>query len=627
MKFLIYICFAFAIFSVSGNEKPSHFLKKQLLEDYALFQEKTKVVANYKNQSTLKWDEVEIAFFEARNAYKKIEVLINYLDREYIKDHINGAPLPHTERKAPDLVVLAPSGFQIMEEQLFEQESEAFTSLAANLYEHVENLSKMLPLANLSERMVFEAMREEVIRIAAMGITGFDTPSTKNTITESAIAFNSLKYTIEAYTNYTSADTKSAFNSLFEKGNTFFKQTDYNSFNRFGFIRDILNPIYALLLKTQNELHIETKDLVFNNEFSVNYNATSIFDNNFLNYAYYSSYTNSGDEKERRELGKILFFDPILSGNNERACASCHLPEKGFADGMKTSQTFDHKGVLKRNSPGLINSIYNTRLFWDARADTPEQQVEHVLFNPDEFNSNYDEVTEKLKSCESYLAKFNKAYPSINKINRYTVVASISAYIQSLRSYNSEFDQLMRSEKEPSNTDIIAGFNVFTGKGKCATCHFIPTFAGNVPPLYTDTETEILGVPNVNDQAKAKLDTDMGRFANGRPKDAANYNKHAFKTPTIRNIALTAPYMHNGVFETLEEVVDFYNVGGGHGWGIAPENTTLGADSLNLNDKEIEQLILFMESLTDTTGLTSKPKDLPASSNKDLNKRIVGGMY
>src|SRR5690606_3214249 len=130
-------------------------------------------------------------------------------------------------------------------------------------------------------------------------------------------------------------------------------------------------------------------------------------------------YSHSGNEHERIELGKLLFFDPILSANNERACASCHQPEKAFSDGKKTPLAFEGKTHLSRNSPGLINSVFNTRFFWDARATTPEEQAEHVILSPNEFNSSYEEITIKLKSCPDYIALFELAYPGFKTINKY----------------------------------------------------------------------------------------------------------------------------------------------------------------------------------------------------------------
>ena len=132
-----------------------------------------------------------------------------------------------------------------------------------------------------------------------------------------------------------------------------------------------------------------------------------------------------------------------------------------------------------------------------------------------------------------------------------------------------------------------------------ATCHFVPLFNGVAPPYFSEAESEVLGVPATTDTAHAELDADEGKY-NLYPISILRY---AFKTPTLRNIDLTAPYMHNGVYRTLEEVIDFYDKGGGSGLGIAPVNQTLPANRLQLSEKEKRQLIAFLHSLTDTAGL------------------------
>ena len=134
------------------------------------------------------------------------------------------------------------------------------------------------------------------------------------------------------------------------------------------------------------------------------------------------------------------------------------------------------------------------------------------------------------------------------------------------------------------------------GKAKCATCHHPPLFNGLLPPEFEETESEVLGVPETTDTLNAKLDSDLGKYLFTR----SAIHKYSFKTPTIRNIELTAPYMHNGVFKTLEEVMDFYNKGGGKGLKIAPGNQTLPFDKLNLSKKEQTDIINFMKSLTDS---------------------------
>lgn len=206
--------------------------------------------------------------------------------------------------------------------------------------------------------------------------------------------------------------------------------------------------------------------------------------------------------------------------------------------------------------------------------------------------------------------------------------SALAAYVKSLSSFNSPFDKYVRGEVDTIDIAVYEGFNLFMGKAVCGTCHFAPTFNGTVPPLYKESESEVLAVPVGHDTLNPVLDPDLGRYVNGRPTEKADFFKHSFKTPTIRNIALTAPYMHNGGYKTLEEVMDFYNRGGGVGMGLEVENQTLPFDSLALNKNEIHSIISFMQALTDTVGMTSIPKSLPAfPEGSSLNERKVTASY
>jgi cytochrome c peroxidase len=162
------------------------------------------------------------------------------------------------------------------------------------------------------------------------------------------------------------------------------------------------------------------------------------------------------------------------------------------------------------------------------------------------------------------------------------------------------------------------------GKAKCGTCHFMPLFNGTVPPDFTETEFEVIGVPAHNlTFKKNSLDADLGRFAVHKMQ----LHKAAFKTPTLRNIALTAPYMHNGVFKTLEEVLEFYDLGGGVGIGLDIPNQTLPSDRLNLLESEEGEIIAFLKVLTDTAEISSKPEKLPLLKSTKFLKRKIGGEY
>ena len=153
----------------------------------------------------------------------------------------------------------------------------------------------------------------------------------------------------------------------------------------------------------------------------------------------------------------------------------------------------------------------------------------------------------------------------------------------------------MQGLENTLSEDEIFGFNLFMGKAACATCHFPPAFNGTVPPKYMETEFENLGVPKNNSFEHPALDEDPGQYFPYEVEEKRSF----FKTSTVRNIQLTGPYMHNGVYETLEEVMDFYNVGGGQGMGLEVPYQTLPSDSLKLSDQESKAIIAFMQTLTD----------------------------
>ncbi|MEL7118105.1 MAG: cytochrome c peroxidase, partial [Bacteroidota bacterium] len=257
------------------------------------------------------------------------------------------------------------------------------------------------------------------------------------------------------------------------------------------------------------------------------------------------------------------------------------------------------------------------------------RQIKLVVLNPQEFNTTFTDFEDKIKQSQEYQELFAEAYPTINKektISRYSISDALANYIAELYSFNSEFDQYVKGEIAEIDPSVINGFNIFMGKGACGTCHFAPTFNGLVPPLYSESESEVLGVPATTDSINPQLDADVGRIDNGINPDLFPFYAHSFKTVTVRNVALTAPYMHNGVYNTLEEVMDFYNKGGGSGMGIDVAHQTLPDAPLGLTKKEISDVISFMEALTDTTNLTNRPVMLPKfKEHPEWNNRPIGG--
>jgi cytochrome c peroxidase len=369
----------------------------------------------------------------------------------------------------------------------------------------------------------------------------------------------------------------------------------FRAFDRMEFLRTFADPLYRSLVEIRLRSGIKHPA----GASGINFAATSLFAGDFFKMDFYGPSSEHGVTPARIRLGKKLFSDPILSGEKNRSCASCHDPNKGFSDGLAKPYAIDDKTLLARNSPTLWNAGLQTRQFWDSRVDLLENQLGEVVHNLQEMQGSLGNAVNDLKGSAEYSSLFRDAYPAEKEnINRFTIANSIASYVRSLRSLDSRFDKYISGRTNDYSASEKNGFNLFMGKAKCGTCHFLPLFNGVVPPLFYETESEVLGVPATKNRNSPMLDGDRGKFDFTK----AEIHRFAFKTPTIRNIALTAPFMHNGVFNTLEEVIDFYNEGGGTGLGIAPPNQTLPPGKLDLSKKEKADLIRFLHSLTDTSA-------------------------
>jgi cytochrome c peroxidase len=306
-----------------------------------------------------------------------------------------------------------------------------------------------------------------------------------------------------------------------------------------------------------------------------------------------------------------------------RACASCHKPNLAFTDGKDKSLAFNGAAKISRNSPTLLNASYQKLFFYDGRVFNLEEQAGEVFHNTFEMNSSAEEIVNKLKQSIEYKQLFRSAFKGSldTSLTFYSVMKSIAEYIKTLESKNSRFDKYIAGDTTQLTLSEKNGFNLFHGKALCGSCHFHPLYNGLVPPLFNDNEFEVIGTPETD--KNKNLDKDIGR----EKISGQVIHRHAFKTPTLRNIELTAPYMHNGVYKTLDEVLDFYNKGGGVGLKYKVENQTLPFDSLGLSKKEMNDIKSFLLSLTDTSGTASMPRKLPAFVDSDLTKRKIGGEY
>ncbi len=466
-----------------------------------------------------------------------------------------------------------------------------------------------------------------LLELATIYTTGFECPNTKQIIPELE---SMLQSTAVIYTSYNQDFLSHALPKeylvLFNKAIEFVKQqpADFEQFNHFVFIRDYVNPLFRLNQQYITNYNIQSSSYM---DYSLNDDAQNIFDKNLYKAQNIKGvYSKITDEKilgEIDSIGKLLFYDPILSGNNMRSCASCHKLDNYLADtSAATASTYNKQSLLKRNQPTLINAVLNHLLMMDGRDLTLLDQVKDVISNPDEMSSNENEVLNKIMSVSLYKKQFAKFSGHINEKGNITlkhIASAITYFYGKYSNYYSPFDDAINNKRK-LNIEAEKGFNIFMSKAKCGTCHFAPQFSGIKPP-YISNEFEVIGVPA--SVSSKNLSTDDGRYN----VHAAMETKNAFRTPTIRNSAFTKPYMHNGSFKTLEEVIDFYNAGGGAGKGIDVSNQTLSADSLRLTKQEKTQLIAFLNSLTENIPFETPPQNLPLSKDKTLNRRKVGGEY
>lgn len=538
-------------------------------------------------------DSLQKVYLDCRKAYKKVEFQLAFQFPEYVSSKINGAPLLHIEKENSRPILANPEGLQVLDELIFSDESaenkNEIANLAIRLNNTYQNIYKKVSIEPLNSADAILAIRIQLIRIFTLGITGFDTPGSVNAIDDSCHSLIGIKNYIENNSDLMPEKDKNAILIKIENTISFLKQSNFENLDRLTLVKNYLDPIYAELLPFQKN---QTLKFIT----SWNPNSTSLFDSEFLNPYQFTNLKKEEDSDELRSLGKSLFFDSMLSHDNKMNCATCHQPEKGFADGIPKSVSNKNGITVFRNSPTLLNSAYADRYFYDLRAYTLEQQVEHVIFNKLEFNTSYAEILNKLNSNKTYSTKFKTIFKK-KTITREDFTKALASYVLSLKSFNSSFDQYVRGETSKIETSVANGFNLFTGKANCATCHFSPTFSGLVPPLYIENESEILGV--FSNPTSKELDEDEGRYNNGILYEKSWIFEKSFKTVTVRNANETAPYFHNGTYATLDDVLEFYNQGGGEGMGISTRNQTLGSDKLNLTTEEKNDIIAFIKSLSD----------------------------
>ncbi len=311
---------------------------------------------------------------------------------------------------------------------------------------------------------------------------------------------------------------------------------------------------------------------------------------------------------QQMDLGKKLFFDPVLSKNQDMSCASCHQLEKGLADGMARSISAKDKngkhGKLNRGTPSLWNIAFHERFMWDGRSNSLQTQAKLPLFSEIEMGNTPENLEASLNSIPAYVNLFAQAYGE--KPGADNTAHALAAFETSLISLNSRYDRYVHGDKNALTEQESRGHNAFRGfVGRCSQCH--------MPPLFTDGELAVIGSPQPQD---LPVDKGAGSWSNDP------FLLGAFRVPTLRNITRTAPYFHAGQFDSLQEVLGFYNDTRGHQapptlslklhWHI---HMTAGG---KLSKQDEEDIVAFLSSLEDEKLLPQKPNSVPSGLTLDL---------
>ena len=328
---------------------------------------------------------------------------------------------------------------------------------------------------------------------------------------------------------------------------------------------------------------------------------------------------------EKISLGRLLFFDPILSGNRDVACATCHQPEFGYAEFLQTSIGVNGTGsgtrrrfkepnnipFVRRNSQSIINAAFNgisndgrydasaAPMFWDLRANSLEEQALFPIMTLEEMRGHdypeeniLDEVVKRVGGIEEYRKLFEEAFPGESSpVTKTNLARAIAAFERTIVAGNTRFDQYMRGDSAALTTSEKEGLNLFLASG-CAKCH-----SG---PMFSDFKLHALGAPETDNHSEP---------------DAGINNDFAFRTPTLRNLRFTAPYMHSGKFTTLKQVMEFYeDIAGGklRNPHIKPEQIDPLVREMTVNFRDISRIVEFMNVLSDDSFDRTTPDRVPS---------------
>ena len=390
-------------------------------------------------------------FKKARLRFKNLEPIMGFFNAATYKS-LNRPNLPIVDEDDNAEKVLQPTGFQVLEELVTTD-----SIPIALVKEHQRNIINILKLeqsnftfSHVKNHHIMWMIRDTYLRVLSLGISGFDSPVLQYAIPENEAVFSGLIQVFKLYKDrYKNQQLYYKQLKALQRGQQALNGKDFNSFDRYSFIKNHLHPLLDLLNKTQKDWQIQ---FPFNRK--LNSNASSFFSDTTFNVQHFSA-SHDKISNEVIALGKELFFDPSLSGNNQMSCFSCHQPNKAFTDGMQFSKA-RNGGLVSRNSPTLLYSGLQAAQFYDARAASLETQIIGVIENNKEFHNDIETILNTLQSDKKYVAQFNRHYD--NGLTSDNFRHAIANFVRTLSPFDSKFDRNITGKDESLTTTEIEGF-------------------------------------------------------------------------------------------------------------------------------------------------------------------------
>lgn len=435
----------------NGTSIPPEFIRPWLLNELSRTWLFSLSEQNWRDRQSL-----QQLYHESRKHYKKVEFFIEYCSPREAKSFINGPLVPKSDLELSNEVI-PPQGFQRIEELLFTDDSLDSAAIHAEfrlLFSRLMDLYDYYKHIEINNGQLLEMCQIQLYRIVSLNLSGYDATISQTNVTESYWCMEGLEQVIQQFgQSYVPGhpELKPVYTAVLKqlsRSKKFLHQhTDYNTFNRLDFIVNYITPLNAAII----HFHESARFPWSNRIQAINLKKEFLFGKKSLNAQYFSMYyDDTVNIGLQAQLGKILFFDPILSGNNKSSCASCHTTSKAFTDGYVKGLDFEKQNVLPRNTPTLLNVIYQKAFFYDGRAYQLEQQIFDVVHNKTEMRSSFTDVIAKLKKDTHYCLLFRKAFQGTpdSVITPYSIQKAIMEYEKTLVSLNSRFDQYLHGDKK-----------------------------------------------------------------------------------------------------------------------------------------------------------------------------------